>query len=117
MSKDPTIRAVDLSALQCRDNRCHWTRVWDLDEKHPLYWGTYRYDRCVNCGNVKRRIEGSDGSVFSDTTSYEYDPRYEEALEFSREDARVELRRRERDQDRKRSTGGTTRGGLRSVAS
>jgi len=64
------------------------------DDKHPKYWGTYRYDLCVRCGTVRRRIENSDGSIATGTTEYEHSPQFEAVKKFSREACRKELNRR-----------------------
>lgn len=91
-----SIRSVSTEALECRDNTCQWEHYRPLDSQHPRYWGTYRHDRCVNCGNVRRRIENSDGSIAPGTTKYEYTDDYRAALRYPREDARLELNRRAR---------------------
>lgn len=88
------IRKIKREALECRDNRCHWTRDRKYDERDPM-WGTYRWDSCENgCGNWRYRIERSDGSITPNSAQYEYSTEYEKALEFTREDARLELNRR-----------------------
>lgn len=113
-----SIRNIPTEALECRDNRCHWQHYRPLDTKHPRYWGTYRHDRCDNgCGNVRRRIENSDGSIATGTTTYEYSPAYEAAKSYTREEARMELNRRAR-ADKKATQvirGGRGRRNLRAV--
>lgn len=90
-----SIREADLQALQCKDFVFHaYEHVRSHDEKHPLYWGTYRYDLCVRCGSVRRRIENSDGSIATNTTDYDWSDKYLAVKDFSREACRKELNRR-----------------------
>jgi hypothetical protein len=97
------IRKVKREALECRDNRCEWERERKHDQREPG-WGTYRWDLCVRCGNWKSRIECSDGRVLPETTKYEHSDAYLHALQFTREDCRLELNRRDREQVRSRTT-------------
>lgn len=118
MPKDLSIRDVPLVALQCRDNRCEWERERKHDVREPL-WGTYRWDLCVRCENWRCRIECSDGRVLSETTSYEYSAAYEFALQFTREDCRLELNRRDRAASKPKTVvvrGGRGRANLRAVS-
>lgn len=88
------IRNIDTAPLKCRDTTCFWDHIRSEDTKHPKYWGTYRYDLCIRCGTVKRRIENSDGTIAKSPVKYIYTPEYKKALQFTREEARKELNRR-----------------------
>ena len=71
------------------------------DERAPQ-WGTYRWDSCARgCGNRKSRIECSDGRVLTETTNYDYSEHYLLALQFTREECRLELNRREKAKGKK----------------
>jgi hypothetical protein len=90
-----TIRKADQAALQCLDFVFHaYEHVRSEDTSHPLYWGTYRYDLCVRCGTVRRRIENTDGSIATNTSEYIWSDKYLFVKQFSREEARRELNRR-----------------------
>ena len=90
------IRSIPDEPLKCRDTTCFWDHIRSEDTKHPRYWGTYRYDLCVRCGNIKRRIENSDGTLAKSPVKYIHSRDYKKALQFSRPDARKELNRRAR---------------------
>lgn len=112
------IRDVTQVALECRDERCHWTRDRKLDVREPM-WGTYRWDSCANgCGNWRCAIERSDGTIDPASRSYEHGVKYLAALQFSREECRRELNRREHVKTRTVVVRGARRGktNLRVVA-
>lgn len=89
------IRGADEGALQCMDYVFHaFEHVRKHDDKHPRYWGTYRYDLCVRCGTVRRRIQNSDGSISPSPVEYEWSSQYLFVKQFTREAARLELDRR-----------------------
>ena len=90
-----SIRDVKRAALECRDARCQWEHVRRHDSREPM-WGTRRWDLCVRCGNWRSVIERSDGRLDQTTRAYDYSVDYMAALQWTREDCRIELNRRAR---------------------
>lgn len=94
-----TIRdAVELP-LHCRGYGHRWDRASKFGQKTPL-WGTRHSLRCDFCSSWRHDLMNSRGEFDPSSRYYEYDEEYEFAKQYTRQEARAELLRRDRLRER-----------------
>lgn len=94
-----TIHDAGELELHCRGYGHRWDRASKYGARTPL-WGTRHSCRCDFCQSWRHDLMNSRGEIDASARSYEYMEEYDFAKQFSRQDARAELLRRDRKRER-----------------
>jgi len=85
--------------LNCRGYGHRWDRAAKFGQRTPL-WGTRHSLRCDQCSSWRHDLMNSRGVLDPSARGYELADEYQFAAQFSRQEARAELLRRDRRRER-----------------